>query len=236
MINRKRKGCAFTLLELLVAMVLMNVLAASLYASLYIGFKARESSKAAVQPIRAAQIAMELLQQDIASSLPPTGILAGEFDGVDERDGNGRDCDNLLFYSSNHKPEQEETACDIRKIELALVTSTVPDESVLVRRIETNLLSPKSLEPVEEVLCRRVLSFNLRYFDGFDWWDEWNSVSNNDTLPRAVEISLEIECDQEDKTAEHTSYQLTCAFIIPCSSSVEQGGEAVQRTGSPDEE
>lgn len=235
MVNRKRNEFAFSLLELLVAMALMNILAVSLYASLYIGFKARKSAQAASQPVRAAQITMELIKQDIAAALPPTGILAGQFLGLDERTGSGADCDSLLFYSSNHTPELQETACDIREIELIFVPSSVPDQSVLVRRITTNLLSPKTVQPVEEILCRRVVSFNLGYFDGFDWWDEWDSVVHNNALPKAVEISLEIERDDENKNREYSGYRLSYAFIIPCSNSSAGDEVTAQAAGLPNE-
>jgi general secretion pathway protein J len=220
-VNTRTKKQAFTLLELLAAMALMVVIAAALYGSLYTGFKARESSEAAVNPIWSAYIAIEMLEEDIKAALPPTGILAGEFNGVDEQDGKGCDSDNMVFYCSNHKPSDQEIACDIRKVELALVESTDSDNYMLVRKITTNLLSPRSLEPEQEVLCRAVKSLNIRYFDGFDWVDEWDSGAHNDTLPEAVEVSLEVEYEQENATAPG-SLRLTRAFAVPCSSPEEQ--------------
>ena len=231
MLNRKRNKFAFTLLELLVAMTLMNILAVSLYASLYIGFRARRSSTTAIQPVRAAQIAMELIKQDITAALPPTGIMAGEFLGNNDRTADGYDCDSLLFYSSSNAAELQETTCDIRKIELIFIPSSVPEQSVLVRRITTNLLSPKTVQPVEEILCRRVVSFNVGYFDGFNWWDEWDSVVQNSALPKAVGISLEIEREEKNEKGEYDNYQLSYAFIIPCSNLSSAGRVTIQAGG-----
>jgi len=231
MVKRKRNEFAFTFLELLVAMTLMNILAVSLYASLYIGFRARRSSTSAIQPVRAAQIAMELIKQDITAALPPTGILAGEFLGHNDRTGDGYDCDSLLFYSSNNTAELQEAACDIRKVELVFIPSSVPERSVLVRRITTNLLSPKTVQPVEEIICRRVVSFNVGYFDGFNWWDEWDSVLQNNALPKAVGISLEIEREEKNEKGEYDNYQLSYAFIIPCSNLSSADGVTIQAGG-----
>jgi type II secretion system protein J len=221
-----KKG--FTFLELLVAMALMNIIAAALYASLYAGFKARNSAKQATEPMRAAQIAIGMLQSDLEAAQPPKGILAGEFLGVNNADDGDMDWDTLTFYTSNHNPYEGETACDIRKVELAIAESEEDELKglVLVRRITTNLLSPKTLEPIEEVLCRGVTSFNLRYLDGFEWLDEWDSIVYNDTLPKAVEVTIGIEQEpgteeDEDETSE---YKLTQAFIIPCSGT-SSGGE-----------
>ncbi len=225
----KNKACAFTLLELILAMALMSVVAASLYASLSIGFKARRSAESAVEPVRKAELVMELLSHDIEATLPPTGILAGAFDGIDEQDSTGSNCDTLSFFSSAHEPDGEEVACDIRKIELALVTTFDTNERALVRRITTNLLAPKVLEPKEEILCRGVMSFNLRYFDGFDWLDNWDSVNQGNLLPQAVEVSLEVQRQEEDISAQ-SGYQSTRVFLIPCSTPVsEEGMEIIQR-------
>ena len=73
----------FTLLEILLAMAMMSVLAGSLYTSLHIAFQARESSQAALSPVRAGQVATDLIRRDLESALPPRGILAGIFYGAD---------------------------------------------------------------------------------------------------------------------------------------------------------
>lgn len=207
---------AFTLLELLVAMTLMSIIAASLYTSLSIGFKARETSESAVEKSRSLEIALELLEEEIISALPPTGILAGQFEGLDEEDDYGYDADSLVFYSANHVPNEDEKGCDIRKVELKLSVREDSDERVLVRELTTNLLSPKSLNPDEEVLCGGVKSLNLRYYDGYDWQDEWDSADKDNALPKAVEISIALEADSNEQEQGY-GYKLTQAIVLPCS-------------------
>ncbi len=216
MAHRKTKESAFTLLEMLAAMALMSVLAASLYTSLHIGFRARRSAVAALRPVRTAELTLELLREDIESALPPTGILAGEFIGEDATDDSQRDADVLLFHSSAHDPEQGERACDIRRIELAFTSLPDGTERVLVRRITTNLLAPETVEPNEEILCRGVLAFNLRYFDGSEWWDDWDSSSQGDVLPLAVEVTLEVERSTGEQPVV-SGYSLSRVFLVPCS-------------------
>jgi len=231
MVRRERKVSAFTLLEMVVAMALMSVLAASLYASLYIGFRARESAVAALEPVRTAELALELLGEDLESALPPTGILAGEFVGQDEKNDSGLDADTLRFHSSAHDPEQAERACDIRKIEIAFTSLPDGTERVLVRRITTNLLAPETVEPKEEILCRRVLSFNSRYFDGSDWQENWDSSSQGNVLPLAVEVTLEVERPTRRQTVAN-GYRLSRVFLLPCSRAAAEEGTQVIRPSS----
>ena len=233
-----RKRSAFTLLEMLVALVLMSVLAASLYASLHAAFKARDRAHSAVGAMRSATLTMELLRRDIESALPPTGILAGSFLGQDAADGSlGIDADTLEWHASLGKPA--ENGCDVVRLELAILPESqagvAPDGTsghrVLVRRVTANLLAPQLPEPVEEILCRRVRSFNLRYFGGSSWLDSWDAAANDNALPVAIEVALSIERPDRVQDAENDC-ELTRVFLLPCSRPATDEGTRIIR-GSP---
>ena len=68
-----------TLLELILAMAMMSMLAVSLYGTLRVAFKARESATSGIAPMRSANVALDLIGEDLESALPPTGLLAGAF-------------------------------------------------------------------------------------------------------------------------------------------------------------
>lgn len=214
--NNINNNRAFTLLELLVAMAMMSIIAASLYTSLSIGFKARDSSENTLDARRSARIVMGLLKQEIISSLPPKGILAGKFEGTNGQDDSGNESDSMVFYSAAYNPADDEVVGDIIKVQISLSTSEESDVHTLVRGITKNLLSPKSLEPYEEVLCNNIRSLNLRYYDGYDWQDEWDSSSHDDNLPEAVEINIVFEKRKNKKGDKEDVYSLTCAFSLPC--------------------
>jgi len=229
MMHHSRSSSAFTLLEMLIAMALMSMLAASLYASLHAGFRARGAAVAAIEPVRRAELAIELLRQDIESALPPTGILAGEFLGVDGKDDSGRDSDALLLHSSAHNPGPDETASEVRRVEFAAAVSAGGPEPVLVRRISTNLLAPETVEPWEEVLCRGVLAFNLRYFDGSAWLDGWDSGVLGNVLPLAVEVTLEVDRPKRER-APDGGYRVCRVLLLPCGRPADGDGTQVIRS------
>lgn len=183
---------AFTLIEMLVAITIMGILAASLYASLYTVFKGRDRAEAALGPARAASIALGMMRVDVESAMPPTGILAGPFNGLDAKGDSGRDADSVSFYSCANSPDGVTPGGDIRLVEFAVTTPESGSDGILVRRITTNLLSPEVVTPVEEVICRGVISFNLRYYDGTAWQDSWDAASHANALPSAVEATVEI--------------------------------------------
>src|SRR5689334_17853212 len=97
----RRRGSGrggFTLLELLVAIMLMVIVVMSLAASIRIGFKARDSAESAVEPGRTAELAFEVIRGDLESAAPPRGILAGAFAGTPSTDEKG-ESDDVFFYS-----------------------------------------------------------------------------------------------------------------------------------------
>jgi type II secretory pathway pseudopilin PulG len=239
-------GAAFhskgiTLLELLVAMTLMVVVAACLYTALYTGFRAHRSAQSAVNPTSQAMDAIELLKQDIYGVLPPTGVLAGAFVGTDQRGNQGVDADMLEFYTTQVYASSDEIVGGIGKIELALesdldigldrdfnrnLLSSNRSNYKLVRKVTSNLLSPKAIDPDEQVLCRNVVSLNLRYFDGTRWVDEWDSIEDSNSLPRAVEIDIEVVDTTRSRYKSSTATatrtddlpkrRLIQSFAIPC--------------------
>ena len=204
-----------TLLELLVAMTLMVVVASALYSALYSGFRAHRSASSAVYPTAQAMAAIELLKQDIYGVLPPTGVLAGAFVGSDLRGNRGVDADTLEFYTTQLYDDSSDLIGGICKIELALEEDldddlfdedTIRDSYKLVRRVTSNLLSPRVVDPNEQVLCRDVLSMNLRYYDGetFSWVDEWDSLEDANSLPLAMEIDLEVIDETRNRNVRKT--------------------------------
>jgi hypothetical protein len=171
-------------------MAMVAILSMSLYASLRVAFKARSSAEAAVEPARAVDVAMGILRDDIENAMVPNGVLAGNFTGTDTRDDRNLDADDLVFYSTADSPQHAVANGEIKNIELTVVTPSNSDDHVLIRRVTRNLLSQVQANPDEEIICRHVLGFNLRYYDGSQWNDSWDSTQEDNTLPAAIEVTL----------------------------------------------
>ena len=216
------KARAFTLLELLVAMVLMVVASACLYTSLYTGFRARRSAAAATEPTIKAINALTLLKQDILGVLQPGEELAGAFVGVDAQGDENESQDSITLYTTAAQAPGDSPVGGLGMIELLLSDDDNEDSEgqMLIRRVTTNLLSPSTLVPEDQVLCRGIRSLNLRYHDGTDWLDAWDSTTDNSGLPVAIEIDLEIDYTTEGARSEQYRRRLIQSFPLPC------GGEA----------
>jgi prepilin-type N-terminal cleavage/methylation domain-containing protein len=221
--GRRRAG--FTLIELILSLVMVAMLAGALYMTITVAARARESTAATVAPIRTALLAADLVRQDFEGVLPPTGTLAYEFVGTS---ANG--ADSLDFYCMGNDagwnladvpPTGQELqdgpqpwSDGLRHVVLTVRTDVNPP--VLVRQVTRNLLPTAPVDPDEEVLCRNVRSFTLRYFDGTTWQEEWDSVEQGDVLPLAVQMTLEVMIDSPRVGEAPRAYKVVRTFPLAC--------------------
>ena len=211
--SRKASQSGFTLLELILAMGMISMLAVSLYATLRVSFKARDSATSGIAPMRSASVALDLLGQDLESALPPSGVLAGAFLGQHLGDVQMSQ-DVIEFYCIASSTSLDPPAsAGFHKIDIGMVPSPDGKGNVLVRRITSNLLSPQEVRPEEEVLCRNVRSFALRYYDGAVWYEDWDSTQMGDVLPRAVQVDLQIQTSTDPQAP---LYRASRVFAFAC--------------------
>lgn len=217
------RGGGFSLLELIIAMGMASMLALAMYTAMRVTMKARDSAAAAVDPVRAASVAMDMIQADFESvpSPPPsdasTNVLGGPFYGTHQAAGEG-DSDTIEFCTLGADPIEDDpqTAAPlsegVRRVELYVTGGNV-GSSALVRRVTRNLLPASEAPYEEEILCLNVRSFSLRYYDGITWQEEWDSTLYDDSLPAAVAITLELSEANSDKPGQRITriVPLACA-------------------------
>jgi type II secretory pathway pseudopilin PulG len=211
---------AFTLLELMIALFMTVILTLSLYASIRIAFRSKASAEAAVEPPRAAALALDVLGQDIESAIGPTTLIPTSFEATTGSDDRGRPDDDLQFFTVADSPLHAGANGDIKSDELTVVTSPNGRDHLLVRKIVRNLLSTSTTpNPDVEVICGGVGSFHLQYYNGDTWADTWDSTQEDNTLPAAVQVTLTLE--RTDATGAVRSYPYTRVFPISCSTAAQ---------------
>jgi general secretion pathway protein J len=212
---RSRRG--FTLLELMVAMSMVAIIAASLYAALAIAFKARSSARAQTEVVGSAMIALDVLEQDFRNAVSPEGALTAPFIGSTQRIGLGGIA-TVSFCTMGRDPFATGESGNAnpffdgrRWVELSAVSTG--EDLTLVRRIGRNLLTDSAFEIEEEPLITGLASFEVRYFDGYDWLDEWDSELVGNVMPHAVEIVMEF--DQPAPIDPSRNYRLRQVIPLP---------------------
>lgn len=239
-----RRVAAFTLLEVMVALVIVAMIATALFAALTVAFKARKSAMNNLTNLRQLRFAMETVGRDIQTILPPTGVLAGAFYATPADPS--ENLDTLELFNAAPAARTMLSGADIQKVVLkvmaesevqgALVDVDLLDarnqgqrlgsadqegsDMVLVRRVTRQLLAQVTPEPPYQIIARHVQTFRVRLYDGVDWLDTWDSTTTENTLPQAIEVTLEIkEPLPLEQTAASNSAQrihtMTRVFQIP---------------------
>jgi type II secretory pathway component PulJ len=200
---------------MLAAMAMVAALAGALYASLSIAFRARNSATRSLEPVRKCAAAIALLRADLQSAAGPKGLLAGPMLGESQSAVAGQAGDSLEFYAAVGEPRDTGVGGDIRKVDITCEPAADASENVLYRRVTSNLLASKAVDPEEQVLCRGVRSFTLRYYDGTTWYDSWDSTAQGDLLPVAVEVTVEL-ANPPGTPRDRAGYRMSSIVLIPC--------------------
>lgn len=188
----------FTLLELIVAMGMVVILAASLYVSMRVALKTTAGAEAAIEPSRNVEAAMEIIRQDIQNALPPKPVsnnpqMLQQFEGTDGRDDRGHDGDDLVLYTTADAPDDVDGNCDAKRVEMAIGIPAGSTDHALIRYVTRSLTSENPPAPAQEIVLRGIEGFNVQYYDGSEWLDAWDSTQEGDTLPTAVQVTLEMD-------------------------------------------
>jgi prepilin-type N-terminal cleavage/methylation domain-containing protein len=152
--------------------------------------------------------------------------LIGNFEGTTTTDARGNPASDLIFYTTTFAPNHVDGNGEIKYVELAL-EKRPNGEQVLVRRVSANLLNPNSVSASQgslvqqglttdtETLCRDCAGFSLRYYTGSYWQDTWDSTVEDNTVPAAVEVTLQLQRPGDDPNAKPITF--TRVFAISCS-------------------
>lgn len=180
----------FTLLELLVALAIFTVIGAAAYTGLFAVLEAREATRAESERLAAVQYAVDTLVDDLAQATdrPVRRLQPRERAPLYAP---GPDIEPLLAVTRGGWPNPARLPrSTLARVEWLL------DDRQLVRQTRARPDAPAQVEPVRRRLLERVENVALRFrgADG-EWSPRWPPLNAPDaevTLPRAVEVTLEL--------------------------------------------
>lgn len=235
--NTRRRG--FTMIELIVALGMVAIIAASISSSLWLAYHTTCQAEAAVAPSDQVDNAFEFLSNDLQNALQtqtrPASYLVGAptaannfeqtaFLGTQGQDNRGHPSDDVVFFTTAESPVHVYANGEIKCVEYKVIQPLRSSDHVLVRRVTRNLLPPDGQNGSvdEEVICTGVSSFSVEYsYDGTTFnptsltADSWDASQEDNTVPAAVKITLELEETQPDGKIHTASYSRI--ILLPCS-------------------
>lgn len=189
-ISRNR---GFTLLEVLIAVVLLGILVAALYGSYFTVLRARERSAEGMEARRELGNTLDLLRREIGSALYTSSDKRLKFI-VEDRDSFGRPASNLelttLAPPSTLSTSQKESGT----IDVKYRMVEQNNQRLLLTRKEQDVLLESATVPVYPQM-ERISSFLVECSsDGTTWVKSWDTALNG-KLPKLVRITVQVEED-----------------------------------------
>lgn len=205
----------FTLMEILVATVAFAILLAALNSVFFSALQLRKRARAVTDSLQEQVQGLQMLRRDLASCLFTRGLLAGEFLGVSE--GTGRSYnDQLTLICTSGSGVPNAPWGDLQRVEYHLVDSLNQTNFTgkdLVRTVTRNLLATVQEQPEPEPILEAVQSFQVRYYDGEEWIDSWDSTVQPEPIPEAVRVRIEFELPPADD--RNTPRRPPIEMVIP---------------------
>ncbi len=197
---RDRRG-GFTLVELVVATVMIAILVTSTYVAVSSTVRARSSGEARVQAMSRASAAAEVIARDLRSTLRAADLVESKV-LITRAGAAGRGQDGLLIFTHAGEPVRAFSA----QAEGAEVEAQYRLEAG-ARAGQLALWGRRQAVPdeypdaggVARVMVDGVTALTFDAYDGEAWRDAWDSDS--DGLPHAVRVVVTATSDDGTQTA-----------------------------------
>lgn len=180
----------FTLLEVLIAVVLLGILAGALYGSYFGVVRARERSAEGMESRRELGATLDLIRREVSSAM---------FMRTDKRlRFIVEDRDNFGVPSSTLELTTLAPAADTLRSESGIVTVryhiTEKDKKRTLTRQERDLIfdGPAAVPAYPQM--ERISAFLVECYDGSKWVKSWDTAING-ALPKSMRVTVQVEED-----------------------------------------
>jgi general secretion pathway protein J len=190
------RNSGFTLLEILIAVVLLGILSAALYGSYFGVLRARDRASAGMESRRELGATLDLIRREVSSAQFNRSDKRLHF-VVEDRDNFGVPASTLELSTLAPPAGQSRSESGIVIVTYRIVEK---DKKRTLARQERDLFSEEVTIPAYPQM-EQISSFLVECYDGSKWVKSWDTAING-ALPKGVRVTLQVE--EEGKTAEFT--------------------------------
>jgi general secretion pathway protein J len=182
------KSRGFTLVEMLLAVTLSALLLVTVYSTYFSIARSIDTTSETQELLETGRILLEMVKRDIR------GITGGRFPLISTlRETNGKLDADIAFVTS---APSATNPLKWSKVGYALIQDQ-GGKRVFVRKEATN--PNDDIDQIGRIfeISRLVSSFQMSFFDGAEWVEQWDSRSTG-KLPKQVRITVEISDEKKN--------------------------------------
>jgi general secretion pathway protein J len=181
--------CAFTLLEVLIAIAVFAIVLAAINTVFYSALRLRNRTMATLDETAPIDHALAVIRRDLANTVAPSGTNYPLQTTILSQSQFGQLTPDL--YTATGEIDGMVPWGDVQKISYGLVPSADGTSRDLIRLVSHNLLATTTETPEQQWLLGGVRNIALHYFDGTQWADVWDTTTQSN-LPTAIKVDLDL--------------------------------------------
>jgi general secretion pathway protein J len=187
-----RHNSGFTLLEILIALLLLVILSGALYGTYFAMVKSRDRAVAGTEPLRDLRSTLDILRREIDAVFYNKRNKSLHF-VVEDRDIFGKPSSTLDFTTVTTPLNGAAPSSDLVRVRYK---PEEKDGKLLLMREESDVYLEN--EPLPYPQMEELQGFLVECYNGGKWVRSWDSDLNNG-IPQAVRVTLTIK-DGENTT------------------------------------
>jgi general secretion pathway protein J len=176
----------FTLIEILVAVVLLGILSAALYGSYFTVLSARERASEGMEARRELGSTLDLIRREFAATIYNRGDKRLQFI-VEDRDNFGKPASNLELTTLIPASGQGRKESGISSVRYRLLEK---DKNFILTRREQDIFF-ESADAKAYPQMERISDFLVECYDGSKWVRSWDTVLNG-ALPKMLRVTVHV--------------------------------------------
>ena len=192
---------AFTLLEVLLALIVLGVVMVAVHSVFYGALQLRNKTDQAFSDALPLQHTLTVIKRDLANLAVPGGTLSGTLQTTPTASSTaslshyGAQC-GPTFHTASGTLTEFEPWSEMRKVTYYLMPSTNNAPGLdLVRSVTRNLLPVATEEYIDQTLMSGVDDLQFLFYNGTQWVEDWDSSattssSQSSSVPQAVRVLL----------------------------------------------
>jgi prepilin-type N-terminal cleavage/methylation domain-containing protein len=222
-----RRARAFTLLELLLAVMVFSVVLLSLHYVFNGALRLRNKVVTGLEEAVPLQQALAIIQRDLANLAAPGGTLVGALQTMPTN------LTPLVGRSSPYFHTTVGVLTDtapwpaLQRVAYRLVPPTNDTEGLdLMRAVTRNLLATVEEPPEDQFLVGGVEELVFQFHDGTQWRDSWDSTVEPTVLPAAIKAQLYLARGRTNLTDREPVELVVPVFVQPATNTTQTSGGA----------
>jgi len=176
----------FTLIEMLIAVVLLGILSAALYGSYFTVLRARERASEGMEARRELGGTLDLIRREFAAAVYNRDDKRLRL-VVEDRDNFGKPASSLELTTLTPSPGQGRRESGVSSVSYRLVEK---DKRLILTRREQDLFF-ESADAKGYPQMERISDFLVECYDGSRWVRSWDTALNG-TLPKMLRVTVHV--------------------------------------------